>query len=114
MTHCGDGTEPYLTIVGDGVDLGIDDDAHRLIVACGPQQPERTVPPEEVERPPAHTDHDHVTGEARRDVGDPWRAVGIGDHGIGRRAVAARLVDERLDRNVHAHETTLTQPSRSR
>ena len=114
MTHRGDGTEPHLAVVGDGVDLGVDDDAHRLIVACGPQQPERTVTPEEFDRPPAHTDHDRVAGEAGRDMGDPWRAVGIGDHGIGRRAVAAGLVDERLDRNLHAHGATLTQPSRSR
>lgn len=75
MTHTGHSTDTNLTVVEDVVDLRIDDEAHRLVVVCGPEQTQRAVAAQQFDRPATQADRDRRAFELWRDMGDARRSV---------------------------------------
>lgn len=75
MTHTGHSTDTNLTIVEDILDLRVDDETHRFLIVCGPEQTQRSVLAEEFDRAAAEADRDRRAGEAWRDMRDARRAI---------------------------------------
>lgn len=75
MTHTGHSTDTNLTIVEDILDLRVDDETHRFLIVCGPEQAQCAVLTEEFDRAAAETDRDRRAGEVWRDVRDARRAI---------------------------------------
>ena len=69
--------DPDLPIVEDLGDIGVDDEAHGLVVGGRPQQPELTVPAQELDRAATDAERDRRARERWGDVRDARRAIGI-------------------------------------
>ena len=75
MTHTGHSTNTNLAVVEDLIALTVDDETHRFIVVCGPQQTQRSVDLQQLDRATAEADREHRARELWRDMRDARRAV---------------------------------------
>ena len=75
MMHTGHSTDTNLAVVEDLLDLRVDDETHRFVVVCGPEQAQGAVLLQEFDRAPAQADADRRAGELWRDMRDARRAV---------------------------------------
>ena len=75
MTHTGHSTNTNLAVLEEIVDLRVDDQAHRFVVVCGPEQAQRSVASQELDRAAPETDRDRRACELWSDVRDARRTV---------------------------------------
>ena len=75
MTHTGHSTNTNLAVLEDVVDLRVDDQAHRFVVVCGPEQAQRSVSGQELDGTASEADRDGRARELWRDVRDARRTI---------------------------------------
>ena len=75
MTHTGHSTDTNLAILEDCVDLRVDDETHRFLIVCGPEQTQRSVLTKQLDRAAAEAERDRGAGELWRDMRDARRAI---------------------------------------
>lgn len=75
MTHPGYGANTNLTVVEDGNDLRIDDQAHGFPIVCGPEHSEGPVLLEQFDRAPTQAEAEQAVREPWPDMGDARRAL---------------------------------------
>ena len=75
MTHTGHSPHTNLAILEDVVDLRVDDETHRFLVVCGPDQTERSLLTKEFDRASTEADRHRRAGDLWRDMRDARRAI---------------------------------------